>query len=223
MRFVELLIEHYAGAELHDAMNSFTESYNNEAVVKALAKYKEFVDKGYFPEGFVTIDPNDTMMALFSGRAAMDIQGQWYDGNILQEEQDISNYSTFAFPSGGTNRMSAFAEMTQFNVNNTPAEMEAGIRFMDYYYSEEVADRYSAYYTMPRPFKGAKMPAGQPNVERMMEMSSKNSTFTITDQAFPTQVADVLFRAQDAIAYGQMTPETAAANIQKAIEDYLKK
>jgi raffinose/stachyose/melibiose transport system substrate-binding protein len=222
MRFVELLVEHYAGAELHDKMNSFTESYNNEAVVKALAKYKEFVDKGYFPEGFVTIDPNDTQMAVFSGRAAMDIQGQWYDGIILQEEQDMNIYGTFAFPSGGTNRMSAFAEMTQFNANNTPAEMEAGIKFMDYYYSEEVANRFAAYYNMPLPLKGAKMPEGQPNVARMMEMSSKNSTFTITDQAFPTQVADVLFRAQDAIAYGQMTPQAGAAAIQRAIEDYLK-
>lgn len=223
MRFVELLIEHYAGAELHDQMNTFTKPYNNEAVVKALTKYKEFVDKGYFPEGFVTIDPNDTMMAIFSGRAAMDVQGQWYDGNILQEEQDITNYGTFAFPSGGTNRMSAFAEMTQFNANNTPEEMEAGIKFMDYYYSEEVANRYAKYYNMPLPKQGAEMPAGQPNVEKMLKMSSENSTFTITDQAFPTQVADVLFRVQDAIAYGQMTPEAGAAAIQKAIEDYTSK
>lgn len=223
MRFVELLIEHYAGAELHDKMNSFTESYNNPAVVRALAKYKEFVDKGYFPEGFVTIDPNDTLMAVFSGRAAMDIQGQWYDGTILQNEQDMSLYDTYAFPSGGSNRMSAFAEMTQFNVNNTPEEMEAGIKFMDYYYSEEVAGRFAEYYNLPLPFKKAAMPEGQPNVGKMMEMSSQNSTFTITDQAFPTQVADVLFRAQDAIAYGQMTPETGAANIQKAIEEYLAK
>ena len=204
-------------------MNTFTKSYNNQAVIKALTKYKEFVDKGYFPEGFVTIDPNDTMMAIFSGRAAMDIQGQWYDGNILQEEQDINNYGTFAFPSGGTNRMSAFAEMTQFNADNTPEEMEAGIKFMDYYYSEEVVNRYAKYYNMPLPKKGAAMPAGQPNVEKMMKMSSENGTFTITDQAFPTQVADVLFRVQDAIAYGQMTPEAGAAAIQKAIEDYTSK
>lgn len=223
MRFVELLIEHYAGAELHDEMNAFNESYNNDAVVKALTKYKEFADKGYFPKGFVTIDPNDTMMAIFSGRAAMDIQGQWYDGNILQEEQNMDLYGTFAFPSGGTNRMSAFAEMTQFNKNNTAAELEASIKFMDYYFSEEVASRFSKYYNMPLPKNGSEMPKGQPNVPIMLERSSINSTFTITDQAFPTQVADVLFSAQDAIANGQMTPEAGAAAIQKAIEDYKKK
>ncbi len=31
MRFVELLIEHYAGAELHAQMNTFQASYNNDA------------------------------------------------------------------------------------------------------------------------------------------------------------------------------------------------
>lgn len=53
MRWVELLVEHYAGAELHDKMNSFEESWDNEAVVQALNKYKEWVDAGYFPDGFL--------------------------------------------------------------------------------------------------------------------------------------------------------------------------
>ncbi len=223
MRFVELLIEHYAGSELHDEMNTFKASYNNDAVVKALTKYKEFCEKGYFPEGFVTADPNDTMMAFFSGAAAMDIQGQWYDGMIVQEEQDMSLYGTFAFPSGGTNRLSAFAEMTQFNANNTEAELDACVKFMDYYYSEENAEKYAEYYNMPLPIIGAKMPEGQPNVELMLKTADTNGTFTITDQAFPTEVADALFNVQDAIANGQMEPADGAAAIQAAIEAYQAK
>ena len=60
MRFLELLIEHYAGAEQHDAMNTFDESWDNDAVAQAFEKYKECVDKGYFPDGSLTQDPNDT-------------------------------------------------------------------------------------------------------------------------------------------------------------------
>ena len=67
------------------------------------------------------------------------------------------------------------------------------------------------------------MPEGQPNVPKIIEDSDKNGIFTITDQAFPTEVADKLFDAQDAIANGQMTPEAGAAQIQKAIEDYQNK
>lgn len=223
MRFVELLIEHYAGAELHDSMNTFNESYDNEAVVQALAKYQEFCEKGYFPDGFLTQDPNDTLLAVANGQCAMDIQGQWYDGNIIQNELDMNNFGVFAFPSNETNRLSSFAEMTEFNADNTEAELAACIEFMDFYYSQENADTYAEYYNMPLPTKDPKMPEGQPNVPLMLEMGETNGTFTITDQAFPTEVADVLFNVQDAIANGQMMPEEGAANIQQAIEAYNNK
>lgn len=223
MRFVELLIEHYAGAEMHDKMNAFEESYDNDKVVQALTKYKEFCDKGYFPEGFVTADPNDTALAVFSGEAAMDIQGQWYDGKIVQEEQDMNLYGVFSLPTEGTNRMSAFAEMTQFNKNLTPEQLAAGMKFMDYYYNEENSQKYAEYYNLPLPKIGAKMPEGQPNVAIMMDMSAQTGTFTITDQAFPTEIADGLFNVQDAIANGQMTPADGAKAIQKAIDDYKAK
>lgn len=223
MRFAELLIEHYAGAELHDKMNVFEESYNNEAVIKALAKFQEFCEKGYFPDGFVTADPNDTNMALYSGTAAMDIQGQWYDGNIIQNEQDVNNFGVFPFPSGGTNRMSAFAEMTQFSASNTKEELDACMRFMDFYYNEENSAAYAEYYNLPLPKNDAVMPEGQPNVPVMLETSGVNGTFTITDQAFPTEVADVLFDVQDALAGGQTTPEEGAAAIQAAIAAYQNK
>ena len=57
----------------------------------------------------------------------------------------------------------------------------------------------------------------------MMDMSKENGVFLITDQAFPPEVADVLFNAQDALANKQMTPQEAAANIQAAIESYKNK
>jgi raffinose/stachyose/melibiose transport system substrate-binding protein len=223
MRFVELLIEHYAGAELHDQMNTFQASYNNDAVIQALTKYQEFCDKGYFPTGFVTASPDDTYLEVFSGRAAMDIQGQWYDGTIIQNEQDINNYGTFAFPSGGTNRLSAFAEMTQFNADITAEKLAACVKFMDYYYDPAVAAQYAEYYNMPLPIIGAAMPEGQLNVPVMLSAAYDNGTFTITDQAFPTEVADVLFNVQDGIANGQITPEDGAAQIQAAIEAYQNK
>ncbi len=220
MRFLELLIEYYAGAEQHDAMNTFDESWDNDAVAQAFEKYKEFVDKGYFPEGFLTQDPNDTLIAVANGDCAMDVQGQWYDGNIIQNEQDINNYGVFAFPSGGSNRMSSFAEMTQFNANNTEEELEACVAFMDFYYSQENADQYSEYYNLPLPTADPEMPEDQPNVPIMLEMGETNGTFTITDQALPTEVADVLFNCQDAVANGQMDPADAGADIQAAIESY---
>lgn len=92
-----------------------------------------------------------------------------------------------------------------------------------YYQSDENVAEYGEYYNVPLPVQGAEAPAEQVNVNGMLETSNENGTFTITDQAFPTEVADVLFNAQDAVANGEMTPEDAAANIQKAIEEYQAK
>lgn len=220
MRFVELLVEYYAGAELHDALNNFEASWNCEEVVNALTKYKEFCDNGYFPAGFVTADPDNTNYAVFSGTAAMDVDGQWFDSNIVTNEQDMSLYDTFAFPSGGTNRMSAFADMYQFGKDITEEELGATMKFMDYFHSQEVVDQYPDAYNLPLPINGAKVPEGQPHVEGVFETSSANGTFTITDQAFPAEVADVLFNVQAAIANGEMTPEEGAAKIQEGVDSY---
>ena len=153
----------------------------------------------------------------------MDLQGQWYDGTMIQNDLDPNDYGVFAFPSGDSNRMSAFAEMTQFNKNLSDEELDACVKFMDYYYSDDSVDQYGEYYNLPLPKQGKKAPADQVNVDGMLETSNTNGTFTITDQAFPTEVADVLFNAQDAVANDEMTPEEAASNIQKAIEEYLAK
>jgi raffinose/stachyose/melibiose transport system substrate-binding protein len=224
MRFVELLIEHYAGAELHDQMNFFQASWNNDAVVQALTKYKEFCDKGYFPVGFITADPQVTYMAIFAGTAAMDVEGPWWDPIILNNNQNINNYKTFPFPSGGTNRMSAFVDMIQFNKNLSPKKLDACMKFLNEFCSPEMIAKYGReYVTLPLPRIGAEMPAGRLNVPDLLNASNKNSTFTITDQALPTEVADELFRVQEGIANGQMSPREGAARIQAAVEAYKKK
>ena len=206
-------------------MNEFKASWDNEAVTQAFTKYKEWVDAGYFPDGFLTADPNDTIMNMGAGYSAMDLEGQWYDGNILQNELDLENYGFFAFPSIESNRMSAFAEMTEFNANLSDEVLAAAVEYMDYLFNETVAANpdLAKYYNLPLPLIGSVAPAEQLNVNTMIDTSNANGTFTITDQAFPTEVADVLFNCQDAVATGEMSPEEPGALIQAAIEAYLAK
>lgn len=222
MRFVELLVEHYAGAEKHDQLNRFETSWNCEEVIEALTKYKEFCDKGYFPDGFVTADPDSTNYAVFSGKAAMDVDGQWFDSNIVTNEQNMDLYDFFAFPSGGTNRVSAFVDMFEFKKDISEENLEACMTFLDYYLSDGCVEKYPDAYNLPLPTIGAKVPDGQPHVEAVFNTSSENGTFTITDQAFPSEIADVLFNVQAAIANGEMSPEEGAAKIQEGVDSYFK-
>ncbi len=225
MRYLEQLIEYYAGAETHDKLSTFNTSWSdNEAVNNAFAKFKEFSEKAYFPEGFVTADPNDARALLYSGQAAMQLEGPWFDGNIVSDEQDINNFGCFPFPSSdvaGEGRMSAFAEMVQLNANLSDAELGAAIKFLNFYTSDTVVNEYTNQFTLPLPVIGARIPEDKVNVGQMVADMDMRGIFTITDQAFPTEVADVLFAAQDAVATGAMEANQAGSNLQSGIETYL--
>jgi raffinose/stachyose/melibiose transport system substrate-binding protein len=224
MRLIEQFIEAEAGADLHDDLQALTTSWDCDAVVKGLTRYQTYCENGYFPDGFVTASPDDTYMALAMGTAAMDIQGQWYDSTLQNDGVSLDNISWFPFPNG-TGRMSAFAEMTQFNKNLTDDELDAAVAYMNFLFSNESSRVYPTYYNLPLPREDADPVDStvNPNVQSMLDTSSAGGTFTITDQAFPTEVADVLFNYQDAIANGESTPAEAATGIQKAIEDYKAK
>ncbi len=224
MRLVEQFIEAEAGKEEHDKLQELSADWNCDAVIKGLERYQSYCENGYFPDGFVTANPDDTYMAFAQGIAAMDIQGQWYDAGLQNNGMTLENVSWFPFPNG-TGRMSAFAEMTQFSSKLTDDELNAAMAFMHFLYSNEAAAVYPTYYNLPLPYEGADPVDAtvNPNVQNMLDTASENGTFTITDQAFPTEVADVLFSYQDAIANAQSTPEEAAKAIQEAIDAYKNK
>lgn len=224
MRLIEQFIEYEAGADLHDELQSLTTSWDCDAIVKGLERYKKYCEEGYFPDGFVTASPDDTYMAFAMGTCAMDIQGQWYDSTLQNNGVTLDNVSWFPFPNE-TGRMSAFAEMTQFNKNLSDDELEAAVAYTNFLFSNESAKAYPTYYNLPLPRTDADPvdKAVNPNVQDMLDTSSENGTFTITDQAFPTEVADVLFNYQDAIANGESEPADAAKAIQEAIEAYQSK
>jgi raffinose/stachyose/melibiose transport system substrate-binding protein len=119
--------------------------------------------------------------------------------------------------------MSAFAQMIQLNGKLSDAKFAACIKFLDFLYSKSSVERYAPHFTLPLPRLDAEMPAGQPHIPELRDLAAKNGTFTITDQAFPTEIADALFRVQDGLANGQITPQAGAAQVQAAIEAFQKK
>jgi len=224
MRFLEQLISYYAGAEQHYQLNTLAIDWeDNEAVISAFRTFGEYAANGYMPEGFVSMEPGDLTILLFSGQAAMQIEGQWFDGVILNNDQSMDDWGVFPFPSGvGNNRISGFVEMFQLNANLSQAELEATVAFLDYYFEAHNVEAFPSDYSLPVPQYGRadEVPAELVNVIPIMNYMSNNGAFTITDQALPTEVLDAFFMAQDSVALGTMTPEEAASSIQRAIEEF---
>lgn len=222
MRLVEQFIEYYAGEEEHNKLNSLEDSWENDAVVKALDKFKEFNDNGYFADGFITQDPNDTLFSLATGVGAMTLEVQNYDATILSNELDPNDFGWFAVPNG-TGRVAATAGMIQYNADLSDKEVDACTEFLDYFFNSKYTDEYSSAFSLPLPVNEFKMPENQPHVAEMIDWASEHGTFGTTDSVFPSEVADVLFDGQESLISGNSTAEEVAANIENAIEAYKAK
>ena len=74
MRFTDFLIEHFAGPELNDKLMSMQASWNCPEIVATFAKLQEWVKKGYFPDGFLAVDPMQDTTPMFDGTAAMVVE-----------------------------------------------------------------------------------------------------------------------------------------------------
>ncbi|WP_123041126.1 ABC transporter substrate-binding protein [Cohnella candidum] len=222
MRLTEQLIETFGGAELHDKLNSLEASWNDPAVVKTFEKLKEYTDKGYFPKGYVSLDPTEAENLIYTETAGLINEGTWFDGVIAGQGFDNKKFGVFKFPNDQKpSRASVFAEMFQINGASDPAKQAAAVKFGEYLTSADVVNKYIEQYGSPATLKVTLSP-NTPHLKEMLD-SANDGGFLITDQALPQEVAQKLFEAQDKVALNEWTPQQAAEAMQKAAEAYKSK
>lgn len=223
MRLTEALIEMYAGAEVHDQLNNLEAKWTHPGVVKAYEKYKEFVEKGYFLDGFIALDPANMWNPIFAGKTVLTIEGQWAPSSVLTAAQPLEKYGYFYLPlSKKGSRISSFVEMVQFSARLSKEELKAAVKFLDYCFSDKVIKKYPTLTKYPTAYKNGYLPSEYAVVNEMISDMNEYGAFTITDQALPQEIVNKLFYTQDMIAIGSMTPKQAAEYMQKEIEMYKK-
>jgi raffinose/stachyose/melibiose transport system substrate-binding protein len=223
MRTTDFLIEHYAGPAMHDKLFALEASYNSPEVVKAFSKLKEWVSKGYFNDGFISLDPNQALPLLFQDSAAMIFQGPWIeDQNIIPAHQDPNNYVPIIAPSDQKPvRVSGFQEQLQFWSKSKPDEQKAALLFASLITTPEVAKRHIAQFGSPSAVVGVLPPADRPIETQMVKwLQGDVQLYLPTDQALPQELVNAFWQAQDSLVLGTLTPEAACAQIQKAVEEY---
>jgi raffinose/stachyose/melibiose transport system substrate-binding protein len=223
MRTTDFLIEHYAGPATHDKLFALEESYNSPAVIQAFTKLKEWVTKGYFNDGFISLDPNQALPLLFQDSAAMIFQGPWIeDQNIIPAHQDPNNYVPIIAPSEQKPvRVSGFQEQLQFWSKSKPDEQKAALLFASFITTPEVAKRHIAQFGSPSAVVGVLPSADRPIETQMVKwLQGDVQLYLPTDQALPQELVNAFWQAQDSLVLGTLTPEAACAQIQKAVEEY---
>jgi raffinose/stachyose/melibiose transport system substrate-binding protein len=223
MRTTDFLIEHFAGPEMHDKLFSFEASYNSPEVIKAFAKLKEWVTKGYFNDGFISPDPAQSLPLLFQNKAAMTFQGPWIeDQNIIPAHEDANNYIPIVAPSDQTPaRISGFQEQIQFWSKAKPDQQKAALLFASFITTPVVAKKHIAEFGSPSAVIGVLPPEGHPIATQMVTwLQNGLKLYLPTDQALPQELVNAFWQAQDSVVLGTLTPEAACAQIQKAVDQY---
>jgi raffinose/stachyose/melibiose transport system substrate-binding protein len=223
MRTTDFFIEHFAGPELHDKINNLEAPFDSPGVLQAFTKLKEWVTKGYFNDGFISLDPDQALPLLFQNKAAMIFQGPWIeDQNIIKSHLDPNDYVPIVAPADQKPvRVSGFQEQIQFWSKSAADAQQAALLFASFITTPEVAQKHIAEFGAPSAVKGVFPPADHPITTQMAKwLQGDVQLYLPTDQAVPQEIVNAFFQAQDSVVLGTITPEAAVAQIQKAVEAY---
>lgn len=218
MRFMDALIENYAGAKLHDALMSLKANWNRPQVVAAFQELRNWTTNKILYPGFLAIDETQDTNQFEQGKASMILEGPWVMSQFTQDKFPISKVGFFPFPEGGTNRLSSFVQGYMINAHSPNAN--AALKFLDFYSSTAELKHVSNLVQMPVANVQVSPPVNEPQVKQVQQDSVKNGGFLISDQYFPQVIVQDYWQAIDSVAGGTMSPQKAAAFMQNQITAY---
>lgn len=215
-RLLELMMEKNLGATLHTQLtvDGDTDLWLHEGVTETFRSFRRFVESGFYPEGFVTADPNDSRFLLYNDIAAMLVEGAPVEALVFADGMNPDDFGWFPFPTNG-NRMTSFVQMNQFSARLTPEEFEAAMAFNHFAYSPEIIESLGGVVQQPVPRFDNTFLEALPIASASMETLDDRGGFLIVDQALPQEVVNRLFEIMDYVALGVVAPEEVGEMMQQ--------
>jgi raffinose/stachyose/melibiose transport system substrate-binding protein len=223
MRVLDYFLEHTCGPDLHDKLNRLEESWENECVVEAYTIFQRWVDNGWVVPDFLTVSPDDARLPWYQGEAALILEGDWLEGVLKNDEQDVSNFDFYLPPTDQEPlRFSTFPE--QFMITANSAHPDEAAEFLNWLTDPAVQQRY------PTIFGSSAVKGVNPDCNewaltcRMRDVIlNAESTYPPTDQAFEKELMDGFFEVQDGIVAKNFTPEEGAQLMQQRVDEWKAK
>ena len=209
-----------------DAYNQLIErkiAWTDPRVIDAFQIMKDLADKGYFEEGANGLDVTPAVVPFSQGKAATWYQGSFMISRFVDEKgQPKFPIDFFPLPQIGDMKptISVFAENTLM-LNANSKNKDAAAEFLNYVLSKDAQTKQA--------FDARQVYAANIQVDltplsdmpkRVGEMiaSYDQSTFMHVDHAVSPAVSDPYLTALQAVIIGQMTPQQAAEETEKAAE-----
>jgi raffinose/stachyose/melibiose transport system substrate-binding protein len=219
------LIQNFCGPTTTLALQRLNTSWTQRCVTQAFTTLHSWVTDGYFPPGFLGLNPNsgESNGIFFSGKGAMLFAGGWIPPTMAQEHLNESHFGVFAFPNpSGT----LYFGGDQIMISSASKIPSVAAEFINFMTSPTEQAKYQGQLNSPYslvegvPLSAAKTGPFGPIMKKML-MDAK-SVFTTTDTTAPTPVYEEVYNVQDLVCEGKLSPAQAGVKIQAAVTQYLK-
>jgi raffinose/stachyose/melibiose transport system substrate-binding protein len=220
----EYLAVRIGGKAAFDAAYSHKGSFTDPAFVDAGKKLQELMALKPFQSGFLGSSWPDEQVQMASGKAAMDLMGQWAPGAFKDASVDKKGLGDklgwFPFPSiegGAGDAADALGGGNGFVIGkNAPPE---AVDFLKYLSSVDSQTAQAKIGLSVPVVKGAEVGLTDPMLMLVQKGAAAAKYFQLYyDQAMPPAVGSVVNDSVQGIFAGTLTPEQAA----QAIEDSAK-
>lgn len=219
MRMLDVLIETSCGAEEGDALNTLEASWaDNPCVDQAFTDLADWAST-YFNEGFIGIAQTEAASLFLSGKAAMELEGDWFTQVAVDGGMNIEDVGVFEFPTG-TDRLYGFTEGQYISASSEHPDEAA--KFLDYLTSTEVQTEIAGVFAATSVNQEVTPSADANEVEKQMAqfITEAPGFYLNNDQNFPLEVTTEYWRIQNLVASGEMDPAVAGDEFQKFIDSH---
>lgn len=223
------LATRYGGLEPFANAAAGNGSFENEAFEYAGNKIQDWVNKGYFNEGFNGMDDDSgqSRQLLYKGDAAMDLMGSWFTGTVLGENPDfIDKLGFFPFPALESSK----ADQTLcagtigdnlYSISEQCKDKEGAFKLIQSLLDDQaLTERKDLGKIIPlKDFK----PDDTLTQEILDTVNKASGVQLWYDQYLPAEVAEVHKSTSQEIFGLTKTPEDADKELQAAMDAYMEK
>jgi raffinose/stachyose/melibiose transport system substrate-binding protein len=204
-------------------------SFEDPAFIYAGQKIQEWVQKGFFNDGFNGLDEDSgqARSALYTGDAAMHVMGSWFIATVMDENPEWADQlGMFTFPRdetgvGDPDTVIGTIGDNFYHISSTCKYPEETFKLLTYLLDDAAVQERLSTGRIP-PLKDLSI--ADPRLAELTRITAAAPSVQLWyDQSLSPAVADVHKSTSQEIFGLTMTPEEAAKQLQAAQADYLKK
>lgn len=216
MRLLDSILETKCGASLHDQLDTTKASWaNQDCVNQSFAELKTWGDK-YFNKGYMALDDTQANQLFYTGKAAMALQGTWFNTDITDNKMDPSNVGIFVFPTG-TDRLYGFGE--GYYISKTTPNADIAAKFLDFITNDANQKTVAGVWGAISVNENVQPSTDNPlNALWPPIFGAAKGMYLNNDQNLSLDNTTEYWRIQNSVLTGDIAPADAGAQMQKFID-----